>query len=78
MALFSISDTGPGISPDITDRLFQPFVTTKANGMGVGLSICRTIIESHGGRIWADTNAAGGTDFQFTLPVAELEVGHAR
>ncbi|MBR0934227.1 PAS domain S-box protein [Bradyrhizobium jicamae] len=68
---FTVADTGPGISPDIADRLFQPFVTTKEHGMGVGLSICRTIIESHGGRIDALANAGGGTIFQFTLPFAE-------
>ncbi|OIM88558.1 PAS domain-containing sensor histidine kinase, partial [Bradyrhizobium elkanii] len=71
VATFSIADTGPGISPDIADRLFQPFVTTKEQGMGVGLSICRTIIESHGGRIDVMPNAGGGTVFQFILPFAE-------
>jgi len=70
-AIFTIADTGPGISPGIADRLFQPFVTTKEHGMGVGLSICRTIIESHGGHIGAMSNAGGGTVFQFTLPFAE-------
>ncbi|MBR0900672.1 PAS domain S-box protein [Bradyrhizobium tropiciagri] len=70
-AIFTIADTGPGISSGITDRLFQPFVTTKEHGMGVGLSICRTIIEAHGGRIDALPNPGGGTVFQFTLPFAE-------
>jgi len=70
-AMFTIADTGPGISPGIADRLFQPFVTTKEHGMGVGLSICRTIIESHGGHIDALPNVGGGTVFQFTLPFAE-------
>jgi two-component system, LuxR family, sensor kinase FixL len=74
----SVADTGPGISPQVSDRLFQPFVTTKASGMGVGLSICRTIIEAHGGRIWAETNDHGGATFTFTLPIAEEEVASVR
>ena len=69
MAMVSVTDTGPGISPTIADRLFQPFVTTKgAQGMGVGLSICRTIVEAQGGRIWAEPNTPAGTVFKFTLP----------
>ncbi len=63
----SVADEGPGLHPEIRARLFEPFTTTKAGGMGVGLSICRTIIESHGGRLWADQNAAKGTVFRFTL-----------
>jgi two-component system sensor kinase FixL len=63
----SVSDTGAGISPEIIQQLFQPFITTKRHGMGVGLSISRTIIESHGGRIWAEANPGGGTVFRFTL-----------
>jgi len=63
-----VSDTGHGISPDVADQLFQPFMTTKQQGMGVGLSICRTIIEAHGGRIWVAPNPSGGTIFRFTLP----------
>ncbi|MDR3507890.1 MAG: PAS domain S-box protein [Caulobacteraceae bacterium] len=67
MAQVSVSDTGPGISEDVAERLFQPFVTSKAQGMGVGLSICRTIVEAHGGRIWVEKNGDGGATFRFTL-----------
>ncbi|QUD90873.1 PAS domain S-box protein [Phenylobacterium montanum] len=76
-ARVSISDTGCGISPEVADRLFQPFVTTKSQGMGVGLSISRTIIEAHGGRLWAEQNPGGGTIFRFTLrTVNQNEVDH--
>jgi two-component system sensor kinase FixL len=67
----AVSDNGPGIDPEITDRLFHPFVTTKPKGMGIGLSICRSIIDSHGGRIWASNGSSGGALFAFTLPIAE-------
>jgi two-component system sensor kinase FixL len=73
MLVFSVADTGTGIAQRVADQLFQPFVTTKRAGMGVGLSISRTIIEAHGGKIWADSNAAGGTTFSFTLPVVTAE-----
>jgi len=63
----SVADTGSGIAEDILPHLFQPFVTSKRHGMGVGLSISRTIIEGHGGRLWADANPGGGTVFHFTL-----------
>jgi two-component system, LuxR family, sensor kinase FixL len=63
----SVADTGAGIAADMTPQLFQPFVTTKRHGMGVGLSISRTIVEAHGGQIWADSNPGGGTIFCFTL-----------
>jgi len=66
-ARVSVADTGPGLSHEIAGRLFQSFMTTKPQGMGVGLSISRTIIESHGGRIWVETNADGGATFHFTL-----------
>jgi two-component system sensor kinase FixL len=62
-----VFDTGSGIAPDLAKQLFQPFVTTKREGMGVGLSICRMIVEAHGGRIWAEPNPGGGTIFRFTL-----------
>jgi signal transduction histidine kinase len=63
----SVADTGPGMAENLADRLFQPFVTTKPDGMGVGLSICRTIVEAHGGTIEAEAKPHGGTVFRFTL-----------
>ena len=65
----SVCDSGVGIDPANTNRLFNAFFTTKADGMGMGLSICRSIIESHGGRIWASSNAGPGMTFQFALPL---------
>ncbi len=64
----SIADTGVGLAPEIIDRLFMPFSSTKASGMGIGLSVCRNIIEAHDGRIWAEPNPEGGTIFRFVLP----------
>jgi two-component system sensor kinase FixL len=69
-ATVSVADTGPGLSPEIAASLFQPFVTTKENGLGIGLSICRTIIEAHGGKLWMEPNPEGGTIFRFRLPLA--------
>lgn len=66
-----IVDSGPGLAPEVADRLFQPFVSTKANGMGLGLSICREIVESHGGHLTAAPNPGGGTVFRFTLRCGE-------
>jgi two-component system sensor kinase FixL len=66
--LVSVADTGGGIPPEIESKLFQPFVTTKAEGMGIGLSVCRTIVEAHGGRLWVEQRAGGGSIFRFTLP----------
>jgi two-component system sensor kinase FixL len=63
----SVADTGGGLSSEIADRLFQPFVTTKPAGMGVGLSISKRIVEAHGGKMWAEPNPQGGTVFRFTL-----------
>jgi len=69
----SVADTGSGIAEDIMPHLFQPFITSKRQGMGVGLSISRTIIEGHGGRIWAESNPGGGTVFHFTLRAVSEE-----
>jgi len=73
VAQVSVADSGGGIADDVLEKLFQPFMTTKPQGMGVGLSISRSIIEAHGGRIWAEANPRGGTIFRFTLPPADQE-----
>jgi two-component system sensor kinase FixL len=65
----SVADSGSGIAPEIAEQLFQPFITTKRQGMGVGLSISRAIVEAHNGRIWVEPNPTGGTIFHFTLTV---------
>ena len=70
MVEIAVTDTGPGLPDDIAARLFEPFVSTKPNGMGLGLSICRSIVEVHGGRLHCETNTGGGTVFRFTVPVA--------
>jgi len=67
----AITDTGDGVPPDLGDRIFAPFFTTKISGLGMGLSISRTIIEAHGGRLWAAANTGAGTTFSFTLPLDE-------
>lgn len=72
----AVEDSGPGIAENLLPRLFQAFVTSKTAGMGLGLSICRTIIEAHGGRIWVDQPPAGGTVFRFTLIQAVTEAKH--
>jgi two-component system sensor kinase FixL len=74
----SVVDSGSGIAPEIAEQLFQPFITTKRQGMGVGLSISRTIIEAHGGRLWVEPSPGGGTTFHFTLAaVTEGDVDDA-
>jgi C4-dicarboxylate-specific signal transduction histidine kinase len=69
-----VSDTGPGIPEDKMAQIFEPFFTTKASGMGIGLSVSRTIIEAHGGRLWAESKADRGAIFRFTLPIEEMAV----
>ena len=66
----SVSDSGSGIAEEVRPRIFDPFVTSKTTGMGLGLAISRTIVEAHGGQISAENAAGGGTVFRFTLPFA--------
>jgi C4-dicarboxylate-specific signal transduction histidine kinase len=66
--LVAVRDSGPGINPEHLDRIFKPFHTTKTSGLGMGLSICRSIIDAHGGRLWAEANQPRGAILQFTLP----------
>jgi two-component system sensor kinase FixL len=73
MIAIAVADTGSGIAPEVASQLFQPFVTSKRHGMGVGLSISRTIVEAHGGQITAQPNPGGGTTFRFTLRAAPQE-----
>src|SRR5215204_3667356 len=72
-AVVSVADSGPGIGEEIRSQLFQPFITTKRHGMGIGLSISRTIIEAHGGQIWVEDTPGGGTTFRFTLRAVTKE-----
>lgn len=72
--VLSVSDTGPGVSADMADRLFKPFSSTKSHGMGIGLSVCREIVEAHDGRIWAEPREGGGAVFRFSLPVVSEEL----
>jgi two-component system sensor kinase FixL len=73
MIEIAVSDTGSGFQDDVKQNLFQTFFTTKETGMGVGLSISRSILEGHGGRMWAEANPSGGATFRFTLPAASSE-----
>jgi signal transduction histidine kinase len=70
----TVEDTGPGIPAADLNRLFDPFFTTKADGMGMGLSICRTIVQAHGGRIWATSRDGAGASFHFSVPVSEQQL----
>jgi signal transduction histidine kinase len=70
-ALVAVRDSGPGIDPAHPDRVFDAFYTTKSSGTGMGLSICRSIIDAHGGELWAEANEPRGAVFQFTLPAAQ-------
>ncbi len=72
----SVCDNGPGLSPEIGDRLFDPFITTKPGGLGMGLSISRSIIEAHGGHLTALRNRDRGMTFRFTLPVHDKGADH--
>ncbi|ANW02850.1 hypothetical protein LMTR13_24530 [Bradyrhizobium icense] len=72
--LVSVQDTGPGVDPNTADRLFEAFYTTKPDGMGMGLVICRSIIEAHGGRLWVTANEPRGAVFQFSLPAKQHDV----
>ncbi|HTO82647.1 MAG TPA: PAS domain S-box protein [Methylomirabilota bacterium] len=71
MAAVSVSDSGPGLAPSVQQQLFQPFITTKEKGMGLGLSICRSIVDAHGGRLQATPNPDRGVTFSFTLPLVD-------
>jgi C4-dicarboxylate-specific signal transduction histidine kinase len=70
--LVAVADSGPGLTPAGFERLFETFYTTKPSGLGMGLPICRTIVEAHGGRLWATANAPRGAVFQFTVPSRSL------
>ena len=69
-----IADTGPGLSLELENNLFEPFTTSKTHGLGVGLSISRSIIEEHHGRLWVESNPGGGMVFSFVLPLADAEI----
>jgi signal transduction histidine kinase len=69
----AVADSGPGLSPEVADHLFEPFVSTKRNGMGLGLSICRSIVEANGGELRTHPNPSGGAIFRFTVPAVPLE-----
>jgi C4-dicarboxylate-specific signal transduction histidine kinase len=76
--LVAVQDSGPGLKPESFERLFDSFYTTKPGGMGMGLSICRSIVEAHGGRIWATPNAGPGITVQFTLAINDQATASAR
>jgi signal transduction histidine kinase len=70
----AIADTGSGIAPHVLERLFEPFVTANASGMGLGLTISRSIVQAHGGKLWAESRPSEGTVMRFTLPAADAAV----
>jgi signal transduction histidine kinase len=76
--LVAVRDSGPGIDPEHIERVFEAFYTTKTSGVGMGLSICRSIIDAHGGRLWADKNEPRGAVFQFILPAEKTLMSSAR
>jgi len=67
--LVSVKDTGTGLDPSVAEHMFQPFFTTKPDGLGMGLAICRSIVEAHGGRLWVSPRAPNGADVCFTVPL---------
>jgi len=69
LVLVAIEDTGTGLDPTIAERIFEPFFTTKSDGLGMGLSICRSIVEAHGGRLWASPRTPHGTALRFIIPI---------
>lgn len=69
----AVADSGPGIPDDVASRLIQPFITTKRQNMGLGLSICRSIVGAHGGQLWHEPGASGGTVFRFTVPTVDRD-----
>jgi signal transduction histidine kinase len=76
--LVTVRDSGPGLNATDIERVFKAFYTTKPKGMGMGLAICRSMVEAHGGRMWASANEPGGAVFQFTLPLERDESVPAR
>ena len=74
----TVEDSGVGLDPNTMAKIFEPFYTTKSSGMGMGLSICRSIVQNHGGRLWATANDGPGTSFHFTLPQYHGEEQNAR
>ena len=71
--LVQVGDSGPGIDPENHERVFEPFYTTKTSGVGLGLSICRSIIDGHGGKLWVSANEPRGALFQFSLPGPQVD-----